>query len=260
MNIMNQDLSFLQDRGQVMDYQSARQTRFNAMRKETQDITITTEEGDKVTISALSKFQASYMAFDYTEQIKGENTKLQAEELSASTKHAFSMTVEGDLNAEEQADIEKVLGRLDGLMQDLVSGDLEGLMEEATTVIDDTETISGLNAKLQYQQRVTMQRRTMQRVTYGPGGHLPPPPHENMAPPPPGERNMVSASDIIAQITGKVLDLLDSSKVDNEKLKEPVEGYFKQLLESLNNEKGMDHPMTQLVDQMQAEMLGRLEE
>lgn len=251
MNVIDQqELPFFREQmlrdfqgQQVNDYKSYRQLRFNAMRKETQDITITTEEGDKVTISALDTFKADYMAFDYSEQLNGQTGSLEAEKLNASSKHAFKMTVEGDLNAEEQEDIEKVLSRLDDIMDDLVSGDIEGIMNEVPGLIDDTETISGLNAVLQFHQRVSMSQRTMTQTT---GEQLPPP------------GKALFDSNFIATITDKLMDIINQSDLDVEKLKGPVEGYFSQLLDKLGMEKGENNPLTQMVNQLNTELLDRL--
>jgi hypothetical protein len=252
MSVIGQDLSFLQEQMRpdqdVVSYKSAQQFRFNAFRKETQDITITTEEGDTVTISSLSKFQADYMAFDYTALVKGESTSFQAEKFKASSENAFKITVEGDLNEEEQEDIDKVLKKLDSIMNDLVSGNLDGLMNRALGIIDDTETISGLNAVLQFQQRVSMEQRSMTQLSSR-GQQMPPPP----------EGKILSASNLIAEITDQLLKFIEESEVDASQLKEPVNGYFSQLLEKISGEHGGDNPLTQMIDQLSAELLNRLD-
>lgn len=226
------------DRGMV-NYKSMQQLRFNALRKENQDITLYTEEGDKVTISAFSRFQASYMAFDYSASVKGKTVSLEMEKLETSSKHAFQMTVEGDLNQEEREDIERVLGELDTIMKDLVAGDLEGIMKRAPGIIDDAESIAGLEAVLQFEQRVSMEQRMVTQVT--------------------GEGRALPGSGIIAKITEQMMEIIEESNVEMVKLKEHMEDYFSQLLDKMALENVKGGPMSQLVEQLRTELLGLME-
>lgn len=252
-----QDLPFFMDqwsgdfRGRdITGYESYRQTRFDAFRKETQDITLTTEEGDKVTISALDTFKADYMAFDYSGLLNRQAAAVEAEELNVSSKHAFSMTVEGDLNEEERADIEKVLSRLDGIMTDLVSGDLESVMADTPGIIDDTETISGLNAVLRFHERVSVEQRTVTRMT----GESQPAEGFNGPPLAPPVGKGFFDSGLIAVITDKLMDIMESSAVDMDKLQGPVQGYFSNLLDQLRMESGEGNMLTGLVEQLSSSL------
>jgi hypothetical protein len=229
----------------ITGYESYQQTRFNAFRKETQDITITTEEGDKITISALGTFRADYMAFDYSGSLTRQAAAAETEKMNVSSKHAFSMTVEGDLNEEEQADIEKVLSRLDEIMTDLVSGDLESVMSVAPGIIDDTETLSGLNAVLQFNERVSVEQRTVTRMT---GQSLP---GQGGGKLPAGSSGKgLFDTGLIAVITDKLIDIMESSTVNLDKLKGPVQGYLSNLLDQLRMERGERDMLTGLVEQL----------
>jgi hypothetical protein len=245
MNEIHPHLASLQEQGvmnpdrQMVNYKSMQQFRFNALRKESQDITLYTEEGDKVTISAFSRFQASYMAFDYSGSVKGKTVSLEMEKLMTSSKHAFQMTVAGDLSEEEREDIEKVLGELDTIMKDLVAGDLEGIMKRAPGIIDDAETIAGLEAVLQFEQRVSMEQRMVTQVT--------------------GEGKTLPGSGIIAKITDQLMEIIEESKVETAKLKEHMEDYFSQLLDKMALEDVKKGPMSQLVEQLREELLGLME-
>ncbi|MCP5105124.1 MAG: hypothetical protein GY950_17175 [bacterium] len=241
MNAGASDFTFMQNQNlmnpdrEITDYKSYQQFRFNAARKETQDITITTDEGDKVTISALSGFKADYMAFDYSEQVKGKIASMEGEKFNFVAKHAFQMSVEGDLNEEEREDIEKVLGELDAVMKDLVSGDLESIMERVPGIMEDTESLESLNAVLKFSQRVTMEQRSMT------------------------QEKLLSSSNLVAKITNQLMDIIEESKVDAEELQEPVKGYFSQLLDKMGMESGEDNPMTRMLEQLNSELLNRLE-
>jgi hypothetical protein len=253
-SIINQDLSFLKNympspdsTGDMTGYQQAQQIKLNAFRQESQNITLLTEEGDRVVISALSQIKADYMSFDYTGQLKGDKISMQMEELNASSKTAFQMVVEGDLNEEELEDIEEVLSKLDGIMIDLVSGDMDAVMNEALSVIDGADTITGLNATLQYEQRVSVEQRYMSQVTgeatggYAPHLH----PQGNDAP----NGNMFAK--IVAQITDQMSKIIEESSANPENLDKPINSMFKDFIDNLSIERGAQDPMTKLVKQLQ---------
>jgi len=193
------------------------------------------------------------MSFDYTGQLKGEKISMQMEELNASSKTAFQMVVEGDLNEEELEDIEEVLGKLDGIMKDLVSGDMDAVMSEALGVIDGADTITGLNATLQYEQRVSVEQRFMSRVTgeaRGSGNQPLHPPH----PPHPQGKDVAGGdmfTKIVAQITDQMSKIIEESSAKPENLDEPINKMFKDFIDNLALERGSQDPMTKLVEQLQ---------
>lgn len=255
MSIIGQDFSLfseqndpkhLQTDGEFNRYEFAQQARFNAVRRETQDITLTTEEGDTISINAASLFQAAYMGFDYAEQVKGEQTAFQMEKLSASIENQFDITVQGDLNEEEQADLQEILGKLDDIMDDLVQGDIEGIMAEVPGLLDDADSITGLQAVLRFEQQVSVEQRTMVRMEGN--GQLPEmPQHEPLF-----------GGELVTKIADRVMELFEASSIDPEKLKEPTNDYFKELMNKISFDRGENHPMLDLTDQLNAELLNRL--
>jgi precorrin-6B methylase 1 len=249
--IIDQGSTLLQEQmppeKEIINYKSSQQLRLSAMHKQTQDITLYTEEGDKVTISSLSQFQARYMMFDYSALVKEKAVSFQAEKLNASGKNAFQITVEGDLNQEEQDDIEKVMQRLDTLMQDLISGDLEGLMERAASIIDDTDSITGLDAVLQFEQRLAMEQRSITRLTHPGNGRYHP--HQ------PGTGSLYKNpnelfSKFAAKITGQLTEMIEESKIEAADLKEPVNRLFSDILAKLSPGTPGDMLKSQLVEQV----------
>lgn len=80
---------------------------------------LTTAEGDVVSIQANSSGAAS---------LSGGG---QGQSFSASASRSTSWSVEGDLNDDERAAIESVLGQVDSLSEQFFSGDLDGAMTSA---------------------------------------------------------------------------------------------------------------------------------
>ncbi|MCP4157085.1 MAG: hypothetical protein GY757_55745 [bacterium] len=259
--------------GVTEKFKSYRQLKLNAFQKETQDITLTTEEGDKVTISSLSEVKSQYMAFDYTSQLKGASESAQGEKFSASSKNAFQISVEGDLNEEELEDIKSVVGQLDDIMQDLVSGDLDEAMSDALGILDDTETITSLNATLQFQQRVSMEQRSVSQLsrTGSPGPFIPRDgenqgrPGNLQHPSQGGPLNsggfggFDSFSNIVAEITGKMMDIIEKSDAEPIDLKEPINKMFSGILEQLAADSPENDLKSKLVEQLNSELIDKLD-
>lgn len=255
---ISQDLSFLKDHmpsasdDEVTRFRAAQQLKFSAFREESQDITLFTEEGDKVTISSLSQFQSDYMAFDYAAKVKDDSVKMHTEEMNTSIKDSFSMAVEGDLNEAELADIQKVLGELDDIMNNLVKGDLDAVMKDALGVIDGADTITGLDATLQFEQRVEMERRVVREMT-GPGpahgrGHMPPPPDAAAL----AQNGHDMFQKFVAKITDQITKIFEEASVKPEELKGPVDEMFERMLGKVSSDAPDADMKNKLLDQLQA--------
>ncbi len=260
------DPAFLRDMNpdeEIGDYKTTQQTRLNAFRQETQDIKLTTEEGDTVTISSLSQFQASYLSFDYSAQLKDKSLSLEAEKLKMSSKNGFQISVDGDLNEEEKEDIAQVLGQLDEIMEDLVSGDLDEVMKGALGLIDDTDTITGLDAVLRFEQRVSMEQRTVTQLSgNGPLRPPHPPRGEHPSPDKNGGNNFFSGSSLAAKISGQLMEIIEQSAVEPQDLKGPVDKLFKGFLEKLSFDPHSPETnlKSQLVDQIRSDLDKQLQD
>jgi ribosomal protein S13 len=244
----------------IADYKSYQQLRFNALHKESKNITLLTEEGDKVTISALSQFQVRYMMYDYSELIKEKTASFQTEKLNASSGNAFQMTVEGDLNQEEQADIEKILERMDSLMQDLINGDMEGLMNRAVGIIDGTDTIAGLEAVLQFEQRVEMEQQTITQLS-GDGHSLQQIPHL-LNPTGNGQSNIPNElfSQLAVKISHQLTEIIEESNIEFKDIVEPMNQLFSDILARLSQETTpLELLKSQLVEQIQSNLSNLME-
>ena len=115
---------------------------------------LTTADGDKVTIDA-SSMRAS-VTQQYASYLPGVETLLQYSE-AQSEKHQFSFSVAGELDEAELAAINDLLGQVNDLAETFFSGDLEGAFEQALEVGYDSSEISAfaLNLSQTSVQRVT---------------------------------------------------------------------------------------------------------
>ncbi len=116
------------------------------------NLTIVTAEGDQVTLSATSASRGTLTTYDAEGRLHGAGVR--AEALKLSTKTRLSIEVEGDLNAEELADIEQLLGRVNALATGFFSGDFDEALEEVLG-LDELESIVNFTAKMTRKQRLS---------------------------------------------------------------------------------------------------------
>jgi hypothetical protein len=123
-----------------------------AMDSRQTEISMTTSEGDRVTISlALENLQAlDYFASGGNQQINFLTARL--------SSTAFSMTVEGDLNEQELADIQSLIKDLSHISKDFFKGHMKQAMTKAME-IGDTGTINSFSAAF------TSTKTTMSQLT-----------------------------------------------------------------------------------------------
>ncbi|MDN3639554.1 DUF5610 domain-containing protein [Simiduia curdlanivorans] len=117
------------------------------------DFTVQTQEGDKVTISASSRFAA-----------KGVESA-QGSSLRVNQSQQFDLTINGDLNADEIAAINDLLSQVNDLSEQFFNGDLDAAFEAALDLGFDAEEIASFAVDLKYS--VTQKVRT----TYGQGAN-----------------------------------------------------------------------------------------
>ena len=123
------------------------------------DITIMTAEGDKVTLSANSQQEASYLTYSSLVRRGSEMTQVQGKSYSMEVNQDLSITIEGDLNEEELRDIQESIKAIDKVMQATLSGN----MDEAffmTQSISDMDTISGFSANLEIETGISFVQQT----------------------------------------------------------------------------------------------------
>lgn len=111
---------------------------------------LTTKEGDKVTIRAAASTGQS-ASYQKTE----EGSRFSYASVSSSQ---YQLTIEGDLNEEEQAAINNLMGKVNELAAEFYHGDLQTAFNYASNLGYDTEQIGGFALNL---TRVEIQRASV---------------------------------------------------------------------------------------------------
>ncbi len=120
------------------------------------DITLFTKEGDKVTLSSASRFEASYATYSSQGVIDGNAFQVKAEAYSVSESFVFELSVEGDLSKEELKDIKEALKTIEKLTSDFFAGKTEQAVDHAEG-ITKLDTIASFEAVLQYSKTLSAQ-------------------------------------------------------------------------------------------------------
>jgi hypothetical protein len=181
------------------------------------DLSIVTQEGDYVTISADSEFRLDFTTYDQTGRMKGYISRLHSESLSLDGSQEFSISVDGELNEQEIKDIRKVLQSLDKIIKDLLSGKLDQ-GTTGTEKLGDLGSLSSIEATLQVEQSISGEKTILA---------------ETIASPPPSDQAEVSEKPIgpnaLAIAQRRMVDTLRDGDFSPDKLSRIIEKFFLKL-------------------------------
>jgi len=108
---------------------------------------LTTQEGDKVTINAMSESMA--YAESFREQ--SENGSVAYEGYASSQSSGYSFSVEGDLNEDEMAAIESLMSQVNDLADEFYNGDAMSAFGMAMDLTSDPEQIAQFSLDMSLQ-------------------------------------------------------------------------------------------------------------
>ncbi len=120
---------------------STNQLQFRSQTQASTNFSFVTAEGDRVTLSSGSKENTSLDTYTFQGFADGQAVSFQGQHFSSSIEEHFNLLVEGDLNEQEQADIQEFLTSAKTILQEL----REGNTEEATQAVaslGNLETLS----------------------------------------------------------------------------------------------------------------------
>ena len=212
------------------------------------DFTIVTTEGDKVTLSYDSEFQAAYVTYDSFSRINGDFSRSQGEMLGFHASREFTISVDGDLNEQEIKDIKKALKTVSRIMRDFLSGDIDHAIAR-TMNIGDLESISSLEAHLQLEQIVYQERQSNTQIRSR--AHEP---AEDMQSP--GESAISKQIETVTHEMAKVLE--DSGVKPVTKMAKSIHELFTQLFNELQEKDDRDSKLLKIAKLIESRLLERI--
>ncbi|BBO70525.1 hypothetical protein DSCA_44550 [Desulfosarcina alkanivorans] len=117
------------------------------------DLTITTDEGDTVTISLASAMEATAGIYRSRSYEGGRAASSQTAFFEFSGNRNMTVAVDGTLNEGELEDIREAVSAIGSMIDDFMNGDLQEMAEDGE-LLKELDTISSLEAAFSYERQV----------------------------------------------------------------------------------------------------------
>jgi hypothetical protein len=116
-------------------------------------LTITTDEGDTVTLSLASATEIDAGVYRSVSYADGWAASTQTAFFEFSDSRSLSVEIDGDLNAEEREDIRAAMEVIGGMIEDFLSGDLQEMAADGE-LLKELDTVASLEAVFSYERQV----------------------------------------------------------------------------------------------------------
>ena len=221
--------------------------RFSATDQKTADIDLLTAEGDRVTISVKSLLEESYTGYDSMGYMNGTMTRTQMETFSSFSEREMLITLEGDLNEEELADIQKVLGKIESLAGDFFAGEIDEALAKAIQ-FDDLGSVVNLQASLQHTHSISMEQQYTAKIEESPS-ELP----ETVT----GKERPITGNSV-RKLIDEMTKAVQGSKVKPGKMAKALPKFIDHLFDKRMVENDPDGPKKHLAKLIKSELLQAL--
>ncbi len=144
------------------NHYASRARQVNISTQANAELTVFTAEGDKVSLMASSAMQAAYASYDYQGRLRGQSLDFHAEELSFGATNEVALLVQGDLNAEELADIQRLVSDIEKIATGFFAGDLDYALVQALD-IGDFDSLSRFEATMVLTQQTSVEQLSRAR-------------------------------------------------------------------------------------------------
>jgi len=252
----------------------------------TGQLSVTTAEGDKITLTA--DFEARYRAATLQAQAQTDSgtANVSAKSIEASLSKQYGVTVEGDLNEQELNDLEKLFRKVSGIFNKYFRGQDDEALAKTAKLADKFGSLSSLSSvdlSVNVERSVTVvAAQVASQVTGQPAlpadsatssststtpsaaeatpgaapstaAAIPQSPTGTTAPTQPSTDAAAPAADSTVRLTApapdasqpkslvqQVLDALDETKVEPQKVRKYLPDFLKRLRENLSKELNSD--------------------
>jgi hypothetical protein len=236
-------------------------TQVSVSQQQNKDITLYTDEGDRVTISAGQQSQAFYSNYAgfSNERITGSHDRyafnqyktaaFQDERFRYESGEHLSISVDGNLNEQERKDIGKALKTIDKIMTKvLAGGDITKGLARALRLVN-RGSISAIEANYSYAKSMAVEHTQVEALTtYSKDGLV-----EKSAPE--TNRNLHSINTLIDEMARMVSD----TDIEPSKTIQPIKKLFSRLLEELSDDDDHKKPKRRLAKHMEDDLIETIE-
>lgn len=243
-------------------YSDRQLTRVSESHQENKDITILTEDGDRVTITSNQQSQASYSSFsairhqssyvEFGNMAVDQNryAMFQDERFEYENSRRFSISIDGDLNEHELKDIRKAIKAIDKIMKNILyGGDIAQGVEKALQLVK-LDSISGIVANYRYENAISTEKMEVKEVSsYNRDGQI-----ERLLP---GFNREI---DYIENLINEMINIIKESAVKPSKIIKPLRILFSEILRNLSVDKNQEQPKIDLVKLIGAELIEKIDQ
>jgi hypothetical protein len=211
-------------------FRSSDLTRLNASTDTHTDLTVITAGGDRVTLSAESLLRASYAEVNYHSTDQQSRLDLHTTDSQVQFGNSTEVSVQGQLDQHEQADLQLLVGKLEKVVKQFLGGDVEGAVSQALQ-IGDLGTVASFQLNVQQSEQIAFTQE--QRISAD-GAHA-------LA------RQNVSTQDQTKppSLANQIVDTIHDTKIDTKKLLQYLPQLLKHLFDKLHA-RVSDPDLTQL--------------
>lgn len=238
-------------------YNGRQLTRVSESHQENKDITILTADGDRVTITSNQQSHAAYSQYSAMTQQRTyaefgnmsvdqrRSAMSLGERFEFENSRFFSISVDGDLNEQELADIRKAIKAIDKIMTDILyGGDIAKGVGNALELVG-LDTISSIAADYGYEDAISVEKMEAAEVsTYNKDGRI-----ETLLP------GYHEAADYLESLINEMIDILKQSAVKPSKIAKPLKMLFSEILRNLSSNPHRNLPKIDLVKLIEAVLI-----
>ena len=199
-------------------FRSSDLTLLNASSDTHTDLSVVTAGGDRVTLSAESLLRASYAEVNYqsTDQYRLD---LHATDSQVQFVNSIEVSVQGQLDQQEQADVQLLVGKLEKVVKQFLGGDSAGALSKALQ-IGDLGTVASFELHVQQSAQIAFTQE--QQISTDGAQALP--------------RQYAGAQDQAKppSLVNQIVDTIHDSKIDTKKLLQYLAHLLKHVFHKLH--------------------------
>ncbi|MBF0211398.1 MAG: hypothetical protein HQK68_10995 [Desulfamplus sp.] len=255
-----------QNRGELGEFGSLAERReaLQASQNKNLELSLTTKEGDTVTLSAGSFMEFASLSYDKSGRIsngnRSESASISSREMTLASGSQFTFSVKGSLNDQEMDDIESLVKTLDDVINKMATGNMDDAISQALEMQEGYDSIAGFEADLSYSSSYSFTSEASKRA-YATGidtqnlNQL-----NNQDEPQAPEALKDSTSRLMEMMLKEIEKLKEENKAVSRRAAEPVDQLLNHHMEALKNMGQKDENQKGLLEQIKEAKKGMAEE
>jgi hypothetical protein len=222
-------------------FRSSDLTRLTASTETHTDLSITTAGGDLVTLSVESLFRFSSVELNDHRTDQGSSLDLHAEASATQVRNSSEVSIQGQLDTQEEADLRQLVGKLEKVVRKFLRGDIEGALSKALK-IGDLGTVASFQLDVQQSQQIAV---TQEQHSVA-----------DAAPALQAQKGAAESQGNAPSLVNQIGDVIEQADIDANKLLKQLPRVLKHLFDTLHA-KVSDGDVARLSSDIEAWLAGK---